>query len=280
MKVGGGLDQPLLIFLAYNKGGTNMADEILGRIEKQMEGSNLALAAVADVLRKMDERLSKAERDEDEDEEEKAADIEKAELIKSIAVEVFEMVKADNGLDVDGTKVRSGAKIAQGTAADDAAKQVDPTRKIEDVQATIQAMQLAKEGDDDEKDETDDEKEHPAEEEDMERGHGYKSVEELTKQLNDLQLQLQNVEGGIQKQVQTESEERLRKMGFREETGLQRPKQIQYDLGTDGTTPIVKQQTEGDTVDQLVNLSYKELRELSARIQAGDTDGIPRELLV
>jgi len=143
-------------------------------------------------------------------------------------------------------------------------------------------MQLAKEGDDDEKDETDDEKEHPAEEEDMERGHGYKSVEELTKQLNDLQLQLQNVEGTMQKQVQTESEDRLRKMGFREETGLQSPKQIKYDaipLGTDGTTPIVKAQSEGDTVDQLVNLSYKELRELSARIQAGDTEGIPRELL-
>ena len=253
-----------------------MADEILGRIEKQMEGSNLALAAVADVLRKMDERLSKAERDEDEDEEEKAADLEKAELVKSIAAEVFEMVKSDNGLDVDGTKVRSGGKVAQGTAADDSAKQVDPTRKIEDVQATIQAMQLVKEGDDE--DESDDEKEHPAEE-DVEQGHGYKSVEELTKQLNDLQLQLQNVEGGIQKQVQTESEDRLRKMGFREETGLQRPKQIQYDLGTDGTTPIVKAQSEGDTVDQLVNLSYKELRELSARIQNGDTEGIPRELL-
>jgi hypothetical protein len=279
MKVGGGLDQPLLIFLAYNKGGTNMADEILGRIEKQMEGSNLALAAVADVLRKMDERLSKAERDEDEDEEEKAADLEKAELIKSIASEVFGMLKSDNGLDVDGTKVRSGGKVAQGTAADDSAKQVDPTRKIEDVQATIQAMQLVKEGDEDEEDETDDEKEHPAEEE-VEQGHGYKSVEELTKQLNDLQLQLQNVEGSMQKQVQTESEDRLRKMGFREETGLQAPKQIKYDLGTDGTTPIVKAQSEGDTVDQLVNLSYKELRELSARIQAGDTDGIPRELLV
>ena len=35
-----------------------MSEEILERIEKQMEGSNLALAAVADVLRKMDERLS------------------------------------------------------------------------------------------------------------------------------------------------------------------------------------------------------------------------------
>ncbi|MAH48892.1 hypothetical protein CMI37_23900 [Candidatus Pacearchaeota archaeon] len=253
-----------------------MADEILGRIEKQMEGSNLALAAVADVLRKMDERLSKAEEDEYQAEERSAADIEKAELVKSIATEVFDMLKSDNGLDVDGTKVRSGAKIAAGTAADDSAKQVDPTRKIEDVQATIQAMQIAKEGDEDDEDE----KEHPAEEdEEVEQGHGYKSVEELTKQLNDLQLQLQNVEGNIQKQVQTESEERLRKMGFREETGLQAPKQIQYDLGTDGTTPIVKQQTEGDTVDQLVNLSYKELRELSARIQAGETEGIPRELL-
>jgi hypothetical protein len=68
-------------------------------------------------------------------------------------------------------------------------------------------------------------------------------------------------------------------MGFREETGLTAPRQISYDLGTDGTTPIVKQQTEGDTVDQLVNLSYKELRELQTRVQAGQTDGIPRELL-
>ena len=259
-----------------------MADEILGRIEKQMEGSNLALAAVADVLRKMDERLSKAEEDENIAEEQSAADLEKSDLIKSIAAEVFGMIKSDNGMDVDGTKVRSGQKIAQGMDADDSAKQVDPTRKIEDVQATIQAMQkdaefIAKEGDE-EDDESDDEKRHPAEE-DVEQGHGYKSVEELTKQLNDLQLQLQNVEGNIQKQVQTESEERLRKMGFREEPGLQAPKQLHYDLGTDGTAPIVKAQTEGDTVDQLANLSYKELRDIQTRIQAGETDGIPRELL-
>ena len=68
-------------------------------------------------------------------------------------------------------------------------------------------------------------------------------------------------------------------MGFREETGLQAPRQVNYDLGTDGTTPIAKAQTEGDTVDQLVNLSYKDLREIQTRIQAGETDGIPRELL-
>ena len=97
--------------------------------------------------------------------------------------------------------------------------------------------------------------------------------------MNDLQLQLSTVEGNIQKQVQDESEERLRKMGFREETGLQAPRQISYDLGTDGTTPIVKAQSEGDTVDQLANLSYKELRYIQTRIQAGETEGIPRELL-
>ena len=259
-----------------------MADEILGRIEKQMEGSNLALAAVADVLRKMDERLNKAEQDEVIAEEQSAADIEKADLIKSIAAEVFNMVKSDNGMDVDGTKVRSGAKVAAGLDADDSAKQVDATRKIEDQQATIQAMQKADESDDDDKEEDEEVRnEHPKDEddEDKEAGHGYKSVEDLTKQLEQLQLQLNAYEGNIQKQVQSESEERLRKMGFREETGLQAPRQISYDLGTDGTTPIVKAQSEGDTVDQLANLSYKELRDIQTRIQAGETDGIPRELL-
>ena len=260
-----------------------MADEILGRIEKQMEGSNLALAAVADVLRKMDERLNKAEQDEVIAEEQSAADIEKADLIKSIAAEVFNMVKSDNGLDVDGTKVRSGAKVAAGLDADDSAKQVDATRKIEDQQAVIQAMQKADESDDDEDDDKKIEEsgDHPKDEDDdnKEAGHGYKSVEDLTKQLEQLQLQLSEYDGNIQKQVQNESEERLRKMGFREETGLQAPRQISYDLGTDGTTPIVKAQSEGDTVDQLANLSYKELREIQSRVQAGETDGIPRELL-
>ena len=43
-----------------------MAD-ISDRIEKQMEGTNLALAAVAEVLQKMDGRLAKEEADEEEE---------------------------------------------------------------------------------------------------------------------------------------------------------------------------------------------------------------------
>ena len=97
--------------------------------------------------------------------------------------------------------------------------------------------------------------------------------------MEDLQKQLGEYDNTIQKQVQEEAENRLRKMGFREETGLTAPKQINYELGTDGTTPIVKANSSEDTVDQLVNLSYKELRDMQSMIQAGQTDGIPRELL-
>jgi len=99
----------------------------------------------------------------------------------------------------------------------------------------------------------------------------------MQKELESLRLQLAEFENGIEKAVATESEDRLRKMGFREETGLVAP-QVAV-LGTDGTTPIVKSATEGDTVDQLANLSYGELRALQMKIQAGDTTGVPKELL-
>ncbi len=85
-------------------------------------------------------------------------------------------------------------------------------------------------------------------------------------------------EANIEKAVQEESENRLRKMGFREETSLQAPK-ITHPLGTDGTTPIVKGDNPADTVDQLASLSYKELRDLQSKIEMGDTDGVPRELI-
>ena len=245
----------------------------------------MALSAVAEVLNKMDGRLSKAAEEEEYVEQEKAADLEKSELIKSIATEVYDLIKADNGLDVDGEKVRSGKKVAQGNSADDSATTVDATRSISDVQATIQAMQKAESDDDD-----DDDKKHPMEEsvdkadndddDEKEKGYSAKSYEELTKQLEDLQKQLGEYDNNIQKQVQDEAENRLRKMGFREETGLTAPKQINYELGTDGTTPIVKaNDSSEDTVDQLSNLSYKELRNMQTMIQHGQTDGIPRELL-
>ena len=101
-------------------------------------------------------------------------------------------------------------------------------------------------------------------------------MESMKKEIDSLKKQLETA-------VQTEAESRLRKMGFREENGLQRPQVFTPDtpsaLGTDGSTPIVKSQNQGDTVDQLSGLSYKQLRDIQHKIESGDTDGVPRELL-
>ncbi len=283
-----------------------MADDVLNRIEKHMEGNTLALSAVAEVLQKMDDRFV---RDEDafiaKQEQEQEVD-ERSAMVKAIASEVYGMMKADNGMDVDGTKVRTGTKMRG--RGEDWESPINPTTKIADQQATIQAAD--DKDDDDEKENgkpkfnfdknrTDDDeddkdvekdgsgaKEYPEEEDEtkkgMYKGHDDdeedKDLEEMAKELNALKKQIATTETNMQKAVQAESEQRLRKMGFREELGLQAPQQISP-LGVDGTTPIVKGNSSVDTVDQLAGMSYKELRNLQAQIEMGNTDGVPRELL-
>ena len=250
-----------------------MSDEILANLEKHMEGNQLALAAVAEVLQKMDSRLLKEEEDEEEKEMEKAAEAEQDALVKSVTNSVIAALKADQGMDVDGEKTRSASQGPSGQA--DEEKPANPSTKIEDQQATIQAMQKA-EGEDD--DEEDAEKAGggmaKAEEDDDEKDE----MAAMKKELDALKKQLGDAEANIEKAVQEESENRLRKMGFREETSLQAPK-ITHPLGTDGTTPIVKGDNPENTVDQLTSLSYKELRDLQNKIEQGDTDGVPRELI-
>ena len=280
-----------------------MADDVLNRIEKHMEGNTLALSAVAEVLQKMDDRFI---RDEDvafaKQEQEQAVD-ERSAMVKAIASEVYGMMKADNGMDVDGTKVRSGTKMKG--RGEDSESPINPTTKIADQQATIQAQ------DDDDKDEEEVEKEgdeadedkkkfnfdkehagaaeHPMEEDEDSKKGMYKGddkdkeeededLEAMAKELDALKKQIASTEANMQKAVQAESEQRLRKMGFREELGLQAPQQLSP-LGVDGTTPIVKGNDTLDTVDQLAGMSYKELRNLQAQIEMGNTDGVPRELL-
>ena len=73
-----------------------MAD-ITEKIEKQMEGTNLALAAVAEVLQKMDVRLSKEEEASAVAQRDDANASARAELVKSIANEVINVIKEDSG---------------------------------------------------------------------------------------------------------------------------------------------------------------------------------------
>ena len=265
-----------------------MSDEILANLEKHMEGNQLALAAVAEVLTKMDARLLKEEEDEEEKEMEKAAEAEQDALVKSVTNSVISALKADQGMDVDGDKTRSASQGPAGQA--DEEKPANPTTKIEDQQATIQAMQKADDEEDDEdaekanmkmKAEDDKEEDDDAEKADMAKAKAMgddddddddmekaedDTITAMRKELDALKKQLGDAESNIEKAVQEESESRLRKMGFREETSLQAPK-LTHPLGTDGTTPIVKGDNPENTVDQLASLSYKELRELQNKIE-------------
>jgi len=154
-----------------------MADEydVVERLEKQIEGSNLALAAVAEVLHKMDSRISKQDDYDMELAQEEEDQIEKQEIIKAVAGEVYGLIKADQGLDLDGDKVRKAGSMKKGS--DDSEKAVTPVKAMADQQATIQAMQkqlnLLKEGvpwengngnGEDEEEEENDENEFPDDE--------------------------------------------------------------------------------------------------------------------
>jgi len=276
-----------------------MADELMTKVEKQMEGTNLALAAVAEVLQKMDARFSSDEEAEIRKAEEEEADSERKNLVKDIASEVVAFLKADAGMDVDGAKVRSAAKIGKPTSADDSEKPANLSSNIADQQATIQAMKKQEEEEeeedemppkggymkthvpgheDDEEEDVEKEgaEEYPAEEEEPEDEE--ETEKSMRKELKALKKQLKEVGSNMEKAITKEAESRLRKMGFREENGLQKPQRVETQLGVDGSTPIAKSNNV-DTVDQLLGLSYKQLRDLQAQIEMGDTDGVPRELL-
>ena len=275
--------------------------EINERLEKQMEGTNLALAAVAEVLQKMDDRLAKEEQDAIANAEASAAEAAKADLVKSVASEVVALLKegGDQGMDVSGDdrKAQSTGKGPQD--ADDSESAANVATKIEDQQNTIQAayhgdedddkkekgMYKADDDDDEDgsekamkKDDDDDKADDipESEEKGMDDDKDDDDMEKMQKQLASLQKQLAETQSNMQKAIQSESEDRLRKMGFREENGLQAPQQI--GLGVDSTTPIQKSAAV-DTPDQLAELSYSELRNMQHKIESGDTDGLPRELL-
>ena len=280
-----------------------MADEILDRIEKHMEGTSLGLAALAEVLQKMDGRMEDDDAYAIQKAEEEQAAYEHAALVKDIAHSVL-IELSDQGMDVDGTDIENVGKpdpTKGATAtpnyvgdADDSSETITPRSSIEEQQASIMA-----EDDDDEDeekamhagkmkaDEDDDEDEEKAmgrkienaykkvemaedddEDEDEEKAMLKKSIKQLQKQIEALD---------ISKAVKEESENRLRKMGFKEENGLQRPQLSTNVFGAD-ETPIKKAQTVNDVVDQLTNLSYKELRKMQELKRQGIVDGLPDEI--
>lgn len=245
--------------------------DVLDQIQKQLEGNTLGLSAVADVLQKMEARLEKAEEFEYEEDLQLAEEEQYNALIKGVAEEVIAMIKSDNevGVVVGETKV-GGTKLT--ADADDSPENADdktPTKDSENVIVSKAGTgKLLKEGDEHDRDRDE------REEEDQDE------IVAMKKQLEELQKQVAGYQEGIQKSTDNQVAERLERMGFREENGLAAPKILpDATLGVENESFISKAEQTEDVVEQLSKLSFKELRTLQERVQSGDTEGIPTELL-
>jgi len=116
-------------------------------------------------------------------------------------------------------------------------------------------------------------------EEEVDKGKYMKS-KDSNSEIATLKKQIAELQSGIDEKIQKEADTRLRKLGFREETGLKAPEVVRYDtMGVEDTTPIQKSQEPTNVVEQLSKMSYTQLRTLQHKIQSGDTDGVPRELI-
>mgnify|MGYP003633853922 FL=1 len=243
-------------------------------ISKQLEGNSLALGAIADVLSKMDAKLSREEGVQIAKDAEFQKAAERDSLVADISKNILGMLKAEMGL----TKGEADA--------DDGAEKIKlPAPGTEEVQKPIEK---AEEEDDEDIMEVMDEMEEKMDEDDDEE-YGKKDVEKsLRKQIAALEKQLDSSDSRIEKAVKAESESRLRKMGFREETGLRAPQSRSLTaMGTQSfgvdEAPYIskasKQASTEDVVDQLASLSFRQLRDMQEKIESGDTEGIPKELL-
>ena len=223
-----------------------MSDEV----QQSNEGVSLALSAVAEVLSKMDERLAKQD----------AEEVKKSELaeVESQKLELAEMIKS----------IVSQA-VSEFTKADDDDKDEE---NIDDIIEEIE---------EDEEEEVDKEYEEDDEddEEEVEKGR-YRKSKDSNSEISSLKKQIAELRAGVDEKIEKETDNRLRKLGFREETGLKAPAVVRYDtMGVEDTTPIRKSEEPSNVVEQLVKMSYTQLRTLQHKIQSGDTEGVPRELI-
>ena len=253
-----------------------MADngDVLDQIQQQLEGNTLGLSAVADVLQKMEARLEKAEEFEYEEDLMLAEEEQYDALIKGVAQEVIAMIKADNEVGIDVEEKRVGGTKLSDSNADDGSETVDnakgtPTADAQDVIVSKMGKKPMLSKDDSEEDDKDKDEE----------GKDEIVVQEMKKQLEDLQKQVAGYQEAIKKSNDTEIVQRLERMGFREENGLAAPKIIpDQTLGTEGESFISKAEQTEDVVEQLSKLSFKELRTLQERVESGQTEGLPTEL--
>jgi hypothetical protein len=253
-----------------------MDNDIAQSIEKHMEGTNLGLAALAEVLAKMDERLSEDEEADYDQQLQLEENEARTELVREIAGEVFEVLKAEGAgignADSKTTNKAEQGNIKGGADSDDSSKTVTPDTSLatagrptesptgssldHDSPGGSQLNTTSQKEDDDEWDEEEDEEK---------------------RQLRSLKKELDDLKSSINDQVSDGVAARLNKSGFKEANTLKAPRMI--DLGADAAPLSKDVSTEEDLLDILVKMDDKEVRRLESKVMGGDYDGVPIEIL-
>lgn len=257
-----------------------MENDIAQSIEKHMEGTNLGLAALAEVLAKMDARLSEEEEDAYEAQLQLEEYSARTELVKEIAGEVFEVLKAEGaGIGIGDSKTTNKAEkgnLKGGADSDDSSKTVSPDSSTATAgrpteSPTGSSLDHGTAGGSQLNTTSQKEGEQPWEEEEDDDDDDRAKLRNLKKELDELK-------SSINDQVTDGVAARLNKSGFKEANTLKAPTLI--NLGA-GDQPLQKGsvQTQEDLLDILVKMDDKEVRRLEGKVMAGDYDGVPYEIL-
>ena len=247
------------------------------RIEKYFEGTSLGLAAVADVLSKMDDRFEKADQEEYEEFQKEQYASERHALIKDVIAEIVkEGADYDLDLKIDPKSVGGTASTDNDKSAGDASETTSFDNKTETAGASIQA-----EDDEDENGENGDEengdedvgamirsmekalaklslmyKGHGEEEEDDEMSSEYPQDEE------------KSFDQSITKSLGTDVKNIMAKMGIKE-SGSTQVKRVALSPEISPSEAFISKSNNGEQSVDFTKLTYKELRRLEDGIRNG-----------
>lgn len=276
-----------------------MGEEIFDRLEKQYTGVNLGLGALAEVLQKMNTHFEKqeallteeeqAKKDLEEEVEEKSAydnmvkqitdSVTKALLENMQKTSMIAKQTAMDSLNTDKERKVDGTKWPMSANPSEAEKEVTTSaldqNLFERTQVPLVAMEKHMASPEAHLDE---EKNTAAEypmEEDKGEDEALKMVKQLQLRMSELEKENVSLKKGMASEIKKEAEERLRKMGFREETGLAGPKMLKTaQLGLADKQLIQKGDSPKEMIDKLTKLSWGDLNDLKFKLEAGDQDSM------
>ena len=259
------------------------------RIEKYFEGTSLGLAAVADVLSKMDERFEKADQEEFEEFQKEQAWAERAELIKEV---VHQLKKEGADYDLDLTVAPKSASGTASTENDKSAGDESETEgfenKTENAGAPIQAEDEDENGEDENGEEDNGEENGDDEDEDvgamirsMEKAlaklslmykggdeNGDPEAEEEEEYPHSEDSKEASLDSSIQKSLGTDVKDIMAKMGIRE-SGSTQVKRVALSPDVSPSEAFISKGADGEQSVDFTKLTYQELRRLEDGIRNG-----------